>query len=98
MAFGEFEAWCCLRTTVDTVAFAAAFKGVFLEGLEAAIIIVTFGATAGQLPVVCEWRGGARERCASWGDRTPSANAYSGEHAKAWRRTPADVFRDLLAR
>src|SRR5215212_9939648 len=36
---------------LDTVAFAAAFKGVFLEGLEAAIIVVTFGATAGQLPV-----------------------------------------------
>ena len=38
---------------LDSVAFAAAFKGVFLEGLEAAIIIVTFGATAGQLPVAC---------------------------------------------
>src|SRR3954453_17393719 len=28
----------------DPVAFAAAFKGVFLEGLEAAIIAITFGA------------------------------------------------------
>ena len=36
---------------LDAVAFAAAFKGVFLEGLEAAIIIITLGATAGQLPV-----------------------------------------------
>ena len=36
---------------LDAVAFAAAFKGVFLEGLEAAIIVVTFGATANQLPV-----------------------------------------------
>src|SRR5215217_8578817 len=33
----------------DPVAFAAAFKGVFLEGLEAAIITITFGATARQL-------------------------------------------------
>jgi uncharacterized membrane protein len=36
---------------LDAVAFTAAFKGVFLEGLEAAIIVVTFGATANQLPV-----------------------------------------------
>ncbi|MBA4115358.1 MAG: hypothetical protein H0X71_02760 [Rubrobacter sp.] len=33
----------------DSVALAAAFKGVFLEGLEAAIIAITFGAAAQQL-------------------------------------------------
>jgi uncharacterized membrane protein len=33
----------------DPVAFVAAFKGVFLEGLEAAIIAMTFGAAAQQL-------------------------------------------------
>jgi Ca2+/H+ antiporter, TMEM165/GDT1 family len=33
----------------DPVAFAAAFKGVFLEGLEAAIITITFGAAAQRL-------------------------------------------------
>lgn len=33
----------------DAVAFVAAFKGVFLEGLEAAIIAITFGAAAGRL-------------------------------------------------
>lgn len=33
----------------DLVAFTAAFKGVFLEGLEAAIIAITFGAAAQQL-------------------------------------------------
>lgn len=33
----------------DTVAFVAAFKGVFLEGLEVAIIAITFGAAARQL-------------------------------------------------
>lgn len=32
----------------DAVAFIAAFKGVFLEGLEVAIIAITFGAAAGQ--------------------------------------------------
>jgi uncharacterized membrane protein len=36
---------------LDPVAFVAAFKGVFLEGLEAAIIAITFGAAARQLPV-----------------------------------------------
>ncbi len=33
----------------DPVAFTAAFKGVFLEGLEAAIIAITFGAAAQKL-------------------------------------------------
>jgi uncharacterized membrane protein len=35
--------------TFDAVAFAAAFKGVFLEGLEAAIIAITFGVAAQRL-------------------------------------------------
>ena len=34
---------------VDWVAFTLAFKGVLLEGLEVAFIVVTFGATAGRL-------------------------------------------------
>ena len=34
---------------LDPVAFVAVFKGVFLEGLEAAIIAITFGAAAQQL-------------------------------------------------
>jgi uncharacterized membrane protein len=34
---------------VDWVAFVLSFKGVLLEGLEVAFIVVTFGATAGQL-------------------------------------------------
>jgi hypothetical protein len=33
----------------DAVAFVAAFKGVFLEGLEVTIIAITFGAAARQL-------------------------------------------------
>ena len=33
----------------DPVGFVAAFKGVFIEGLEAAIIVITFGAAAQQL-------------------------------------------------
>jgi uncharacterized membrane protein len=34
---------------VDWVAFVLSFKGVLLEGLEVAFIVVTFGASAGQL-------------------------------------------------
>jgi uncharacterized membrane protein len=34
---------------IDWTAFFVSFKGVFLEGLEIAIIVVSFGASAGQL-------------------------------------------------
>lgn len=34
---------------IDWVAFTLAFKGVLLEGLEVAFIVVTFGASAGRL-------------------------------------------------
>ena len=48
---GRMSRGAAKERQLDAVAFTAAFKGVFLEGLEAAIIVVTFGATAGQLPV-----------------------------------------------
>jgi uncharacterized membrane protein len=34
---------------MDWISFTVAFKGVLLEGLEVAFIVVTFGATAGQM-------------------------------------------------
>jgi uncharacterized membrane protein len=37
------------ETGLDGVAFVVAFKGVLLEGLEVAFIVITFGTNAGQL-------------------------------------------------
>jgi len=34
---------------MDWISFTVAFKGVLLEGLEVAFIVVTFGASVGQL-------------------------------------------------
>jgi uncharacterized membrane protein len=36
-------------TGIDGVSFAVSFKGVLLEGLEVAFIVITFGSSAGQL-------------------------------------------------
>ena len=36
-------------TGLDGISFAVAFKGVLLEGLEVAFIVITFGSSAGQL-------------------------------------------------
>jgi Ca2+/H+ antiporter, TMEM165/GDT1 family len=37
-------------TGIDWISFTVAFKGVLLEGLEVAFIVITFGASAGALP------------------------------------------------
>ncbi len=37
------------RKAIDRTGFVLSFKGVFLEGLEVAFIVITFGASSGQL-------------------------------------------------
>ncbi|MSP13283.1 MAG: hypothetical protein EXR62_10050 [Chloroflexi bacterium] len=40
-----------VRAGIDWYAFTLAFKGVFLEGLEVAFIVVAFGSTEGGIPL-----------------------------------------------
>jgi Ca2+/H+ antiporter, TMEM165/GDT1 family len=47
------------RFGLDWTAFVLSFKGVLLEGLEIAFIVVTFGSTARQLPVAAAGGGSA---------------------------------------
>jgi uncharacterized membrane protein len=46
---GEVEEDDIPTAGIDWTSFVLAFKGVLLEGLEVALIVVSFGATAGQL-------------------------------------------------
>jgi uncharacterized membrane protein len=45
------EAVAVSRAGLDWYAFALSFKGVLLEGLEVAFIVITFGASAGNVPL-----------------------------------------------
>jgi uncharacterized membrane protein len=40
-----------VRADLDWYAFTLSFKGVFLEGLEVAFIVLTFGSTQGNIPL-----------------------------------------------
>ena len=47
------------RAGVDWYAFTLSFKGVFLEGLEVAFIVLTFGSAQGSIPLAAAGAGGA---------------------------------------
>src|SRR5690349_14699835 len=45
------QAGTVIRAGMDWYAFTLSFKGVFLEGLEVAFIVLTFGSTQGSIPL-----------------------------------------------
>src|SRR5204863_5731561 len=47
------------RAGLDWYAFTIAFKGVLLEGLEVAFIVLTFGSTQGSIPLAAAGAGAA---------------------------------------
>src|SRR5438094_6599089 len=51
------EAGAVARQGIDWPGFTVAFKGVFLEGLEVAFIVVTFGGSAGNLELASAGAG-----------------------------------------
>jgi uncharacterized membrane protein len=48
-----------LRAGLDWYGFVISFKGVFLEGLEVAFIVLTFGSTQGSIPLAALGAGAA---------------------------------------
>ena len=47
------------RASLDWYGFTLSFKGVLLEGLEVAFIVLTFGSTQGSIPIAAAGAGGA---------------------------------------
>ncbi len=47
------------RAGLDWYSFVLSFKGVFLEGLEVAFIVITFGSTQGNVPLAAAAAGAA---------------------------------------
>ena len=85
------------QPTHDWYAFTVAFKGVFLEGLEVAFIIVTFGGTQHNVGLAAIGAGGrVRRRIGRRRDRARATHTRSREHPEVRGRRHADVVRDLL--
>ena len=82
---------------IDGYGFTLAFKGVLLEGLEVAFIVVTFGSTQGNigLAIVGATIALVRRR-RRWRRRARAARARTGEHDEVRRRDHADELRHLL--
>ena len=85
------------RIGVDWYGFTLSFKGVFLEGLEVAFIVLTFGSTQGSIPLAAAGAFvaiilvAARRRA-----RPCTTRPRAGEHDEVRRRDHADDLRDLL--
>ena len=85
------------RGPLDWYGFTVAFKGVFLEGLEVAFIVVTFGAAQGHLGLAALGAaaalvGGARGRARGPSPAEPGAR----EHPQVRRGRDAHLVRHLL--
>ena len=82
---------------LDWFAFVVSFKGVFLEGLEVVFIVLTFGLSAGNVPLAVAGAAVAGTTRPRRGRPAPSsAVARPGEHHQVRRRDPALDVRDLL--
>ena len=73
------------RAGLDWYGFTVSFKGVLLEGLEVAFIVLTFGSTQGSIPLAA---AGA----------TAAAQPRAREHARVRRGRDAHDVRHVLGR
>ncbi len=82
---------------IDWYSFTIAFKGVLLEGLEVAFIVVTFGSNQGSIPLAAAGAAAAHRRRRG-GRRGGARPALAGarEHAQVRRRPAARDLRDVL--
>ena len=84
---------------MDWYSFTIAFKGVLLEGLEVAFIVVTFGSNQGSIPLAAVGAAAAIVVVVAGGVavRAPLC-ARAREHAQVRRRPAARHVRDVLGR
>jgi uncharacterized membrane protein len=77
-----------VRTAIDWYAFTLAFKGVFLEGLEVAFIVLTFGTSQGSIPLAA-----ARTVADILGHSSPdfTLRQYAHSFEEVRQRAVADV-------
>ena len=82
------------RPIVDWFAFTVSFKGVFLEGLEVAFIVISFGGTKGGVPVAAAAAALALVHGRDHRLRRPrAAQPGAGERAQVRGRDDADDVR-----
>jgi uncharacterized membrane protein len=84
------------RAGVDGYGFTVAFKGVLLEGLEVAFIVLTFGSTQGSIPLAAVGAAAAVVLVTGVGLAVRAPLARVPEEVR--RRRDADDLRDLLGR